>query len=163
MEPVLTYREVGATAGAMPLGYHLLEASQQIGSGRRTFEVAANRLRHWGMQRGAGLRVEGHREVRLGDDAVVVIGLGPLKLRAPVRIVAVVDDPDEIGFAYGTLTGHLECGEERFTVQWRPDDSVWASVRAFSKPGRWYARLGGPVTRLLQRRITQRYLDALAD
>jgi uncharacterized protein (UPF0548 family) len=32
------------------------------------------------------------------------------------RIVAVVDDPDRYGFAYGTLTVYPETGEESFLV-----------------------------------------------
>jgi uncharacterized protein (UPF0548 family) len=30
------------------------------------------------------------------------------------------------GFAFGTLPGHVERGEERFTVEWQGDeDTVW--------------------------------------
>jgi uncharacterized protein (UPF0548 family) len=33
-----------------------------------------------------------------------------------VRVVAVADEPDRCGFAYGTLPGHAVCGEEAFVV-----------------------------------------------
>lgn len=69
--------------------------------------------------------------------------------------------PGRRGFAYGTLPGHPECGEERFCVEWRDDDTVALNIVAFSRPATWWARAGAPVARLVQRRITDRYLRAL--
>ncbi|GAA4732513.1 hypothetical protein GCM10023350_14890 [Nocardioides endophyticus] len=43
-------------------------------------------------------------------------GLGPLALRIPCRVVYVVDEPERAGFAYGTLPGHPETGEELFLL-----------------------------------------------
>ncbi|MDT5191720.1 MAG: hypothetical protein QOI28_3971 [Mycobacterium sp.] len=100
----LTYTEVGATAGALPADYGHLHASAVIGHGRHRFEEAAAAVMRWGMLRGAGVRVEATTEVAaVGSE--VLVGLGPL--RAPCRVVYVVDDPDRRGFAYGTLPGHL--------------------------------------------------------
>src|SRR5207253_8517996 len=57
------------------------------------------------------------------------------------RIVQVIDEDGPVsryGLVYGTLPGHVERGEERFTVEWqRGDDSVWYEIRAVSKPGAW--------------------------
>jgi uncharacterized protein (UPF0548 family) len=57
------------------------------------------------------------------------------------------------GFAYGTLPHHVERGEERFSVEWHPDDTVWYDVRAFSRPRYWPVRLAFPLARWLQRRF----------
>ena len=57
----LTYREVGATAGPLPAGYHHMRKSAVIGSGRRRFEDAAAAVMRWGMLRGAGLGRGQHR------------------------------------------------------------------------------------------------------
>ena len=38
---------------------------------------------------------------------------------------------------------------------------VVAVVAAFSRPGRWYSRLGSPVARALQAVMTRRYLAAM--
>ncbi len=82
------------------------------------------------------------------------------------RIVYVVDEQGPVsrfGFAYGTLPGHMECGEERFMVEWRHgDDSVWYTVRAISRPGRWLTRLTYPLVHLLQHRFGQHSLRAVA-
>ena len=154
-----TYREVGATAGALPDGYHHVRASAVIGHGRDRFESAATRVRRWGMLRGAGLRVTASGEVaEIGS--VVIVGLGPVA--PPSRVVCVVDDDNERGFAYGTLRGHPECGEERFSVRHDPPtDEVFAEVTAFSRHATWWSRAVGPLTSLLQRVVTKRYLAAV--
>ena len=74
------------------------------------------------------------------------------------RIVYAVDEATEsvarYGFAYGTLPGHVEAGEERFLVEWdRRDDSVWYDIRAFSRPRHILTRLGKWQVRRLQQRF----------
>ncbi len=155
----LTYAEVGATAGNMPAGYHHLHKSSVIGRGRDRFETAAAQGMAWGMLRGAGLRVTATTPVaQIG--AEVLVHLGPVV--APCRVVYVVDEPDRRGFAYGTLAGHAESGEELFLVRYDPaTEDVIAEVVAFSRHATWWSRLGAPVTSLVQRRVTDRYLRAL--
>lgn len=155
----LSYPEVGATAGEPPAGYHHLHASAVIGHGRRRFEDAAHEVMRWGMLRGAGVRAEATTEVAaVGSD--VLVGVGPL--RAPCRVVYVIDELNHRGFAYGTLPGHPETGEELFAVRYDPDEeAVYAEVTAFSRHGTWWSRLGGPVTSLAQRVISKRYMRAL--
>lgn len=156
----LTYSEVGATAGALPAGYQHIGASARIGAGRRRFEQAADAVMHYGMQRGSGLAVQASTEVAAVDTVMVVRLFGVL--RAPCRVVYVVDEPDRRGFGYGTLPGHPESGEELFSVRYDPaDDAVYAEVRAFSRPATWWAKLGAPVASLAQRIVTRRYLRAV--
>jgi uncharacterized protein (UPF0548 family) len=157
----LTYAEVGATSGTLPAGYHHLDVSRVVGQGRDWFDVAAARVLTWEVQRRAGLSVDAPREVALGVRAVLRMRVGPVPVRAPVEVVVVTAEPDRVGFAYGTLEGHPERGEERFEVVLRADGAVEARIRAFSRPGRWFTRLAGPVGRRLQRATTTRYLDAL--
>jgi uncharacterized protein (UPF0548 family) len=155
----LSYTEVGATAGPLPAGYHHVHKSAVIGRGRRRFEDAADKGMRWGMLRGAGLRVEATTEVAaVGSE--VIVRLGPV--RAPCRVVYIVDEPDLRGFAYGTLPGHAESGEERFVVRYdSASGEVVAEVTAFSRHATWWSRLGSPVTSVAQRVITERYLRAL--
>lgn len=96
-----------------------------------------------------------------GMSAVLSIPVGPATVHAPVRVVWTVADPHRAGFAYGTLPGHPESGEESFLVEHRDDDSVWFVLRAFSRPPSALAALGAPVSRMVQRRYTRRYLRAL--
>jgi uncharacterized protein (UPF0548 family) len=155
----LTYAEVGATAGPLPAGYHHMQRSAVIGRGRRRFDEAAAAGMRWGMLRGAGIRVEATTDVAaVGSE--VIVHLGPV--RAPCRVVYIIDEPDRCGFAYGTLPGHAESGEELFLVRFDPaTDDVFAEVAAFSRHGTWWSRLASPVTSLIQRIVTRRYLRAL--
>src|SRR5262249_55066407 len=77
------------------------------------------------------------------------------------RIVHVVDEPRRFVFAYGTLPGHVESGEERFLIEWLPDDSVWYDLRAFSRPRLWLVRLLYPLARRQQRRFARESLAAM--
>jgi uncharacterized protein (UPF0548 family) len=156
----LTYPEVGATAaGQLPAGYDHQHVERQIGSGQQRFEQAADAVMRWGMQTGSGLRVQASSEVAVVD-AVLVVRMGFLP--APCRVVYVVDEPDIRGFAYGTLPGHPESGEERFVVRRDPTTSaVYAEVSAFSRPAAWWSRAGGPLVRVAQRVIARRYLRAV--
>ena len=73
------------------------------------------------------------------------------------RIVYVVNESGPIkkfGFAYGTLPGHIESGEERFVIEWNQgDDSVWYDILAFSRPNRLLFRLVYPLVRRMQKRF----------
>lgn len=155
----LTYTEVGATAGALPTGYRHVRASRRIGSGRDRFEQAAGAVMRYGMLRGAGLRVNATTETaEVGSD---VLGrLGPFG--APCRVVYVIAEPDRRGFAYGSLPGHAVSGEEMFGVRYDPgDDGVYSEVVAFSRPAKWWSRMGSPALALAQRIVTARYLGAV--
>jgi uncharacterized protein (UPF0548 family) len=156
----LTYPEVGATAsGDLPPGYNHLRIEAQIGTGRACFEQAADSVMHWGMQRGAGLGVRASSEA-VDVSTVVLVRL--VVLRAPARVVYVIDEPDLRGFAYGTLPGHPECGEERFAVRFDPATSaVFAEVSSFSRPATWWGKAAGPVVLIAQRLIAKRYLRAV--
>ena len=60
------------------------------------------------------------------------------------------------GFGYGTLPGHAERGEERFSVEWyREDGYVYYDVFAFSCPKHPLAWFGCPFARALQRRFAR--------
>ena len=75
------------------------------------------------------------------------------------RIVYLVEESGEVerfGFGYGTLPGHGERGEERFSVEWRREDgSVHYDVLAFSRPKHPLAWIGYPFVRSLQRRFAR--------
>ncbi|WP_099024268.1 DUF1990 family protein [Mycolicibacterium palauense] len=157
----LTYDDVGATADGreMPAGYHHIRVAGRIGQGRDRFDRAAGAVMRYGMLRGAGVRVTASTEVaRVGT---LVLGrLGPIP--APCRVVYVIDEPDHRGFAYGTLPGHPEAGEECFAVRIDPaSGSVYAQVTAFSTPNTWWSRVGAPAASVVQRIMTQRYLRAV--
>jgi uncharacterized protein (UPF0548 family) len=158
----LTYLEVGATAGGLPRRYHHLNCRVSIGHGRQLFTDAAEAVQAWHVQVAAGLKVSVSSPTAVpGTDLVLGIGIGPLRLDAPCRVVYAVDEPRRRGFAYGTLAGHPESGEEAFMVEHHADDTVTFTITAFSRPATPLAKLAGPFGRIAQHLITARYLRAL--
>jgi uncharacterized protein (UPF0548 family) len=163
-EAELTYGEAGQTAGALPPSYHHLRRSSVIGSGADVFADAANALISWQAHLRAGLRVAA--TAATAEPGIVVLlglGAGPIRIAAPCRVIYAVDEPQRRGFAYGTLPGHPERGEEAFIIEQHRDGAVTFTITAFSAPATLLAQAAGPAGRAIQRRITSRYLKALAD
>lgn len=116
---------------------------------------------HWEAQRRSGVRVDAPARAIEGAELRVRLGLGPLAITAPARVVYVLDEPRRRGFAYGTLAGHPVSGEESFVVELRSDETVVFTVSAYSRPARWFTRLAGPAGRSFQRLMAGRYLRAI--
>jgi uncharacterized protein (UPF0548 family) len=158
-EQPFTYEPVGATRGSTyPDGFHHLVVRSPLGHGDAAFAHACDRLMTWRMHAGAGTRVAASAE-RVAEGGVVRCRLGPLPV--PCRVVWVVEEPDRVGFGYGTLPGHPEAGEEAFVVTRDPAGDVTLTVSAYSRPGLLLTRLAGPVGRLGQRLMIHRYAGAL--
>ena len=158
----VTYAEVGATAGELPAGYHHLRGERVIGHGPEEFERAAGDLLTGAVQRRAGASVRlSEVPLREGTHVQMRMRVGLLTFDIPCVVVWAERTPTSCGFAYGTLPGHPERGEERFEVRLTPSGEVIFRIVAFSAPGRWFTRLGGPVARWVQRRTIDRYLNAL--
>jgi uncharacterized protein (UPF0548 family) len=155
-----TYGAVGQSADGGPSGFDWIERSAQLV--RRDFEAAVHDLFTWRLHDRSGLRVWASDTPLRADTVVLMrLGIGPISLRIPCRVVYVVNETDLRGFAYGTLPGHPEAGEERFMLQRHEDGSVHLSISAFSRPASRPAKVGGPLTRRIQHLMTDRYLRAL--
>ena len=129
------------------------------------FERAVAALRAWQAQVGAGARVVPHgAEVADGSTVVLLIRVGGLWAALPCRVVYVDESPRGFAFAYGTLPGHPERGEVAFRIERRagPDD-VFFRIVSFSRTVDPLARLASPITRLIQQRVTKRYLSTIAE
>ncbi len=146
-------------AGHRPGGFHHDAYRMGLPGGPGAFARARRGLQTWQAHLGAGLRVQPRHPPQEGATVVVAIPLGPLTAVAPCRIVGVVDEPHRFGFAYGTLPGHPESGEEAFVVE-ASEDGVALHILAASHPSGVLARLGAPVGRRIQTATTRRYLEA---
>ncbi len=156
----LSYHEIGqSTEDHLPNGYYHIEVRTQVGDGS-DFDRAKAGLKSWAVQHGAGAKVFPDIEVSQDATILVILGLFPVYFIAPCRVVRIVDTPDRYGFAYGTIVGHLESGEELFLVE-RSGDRTYFLVRAFSRPGNVLVRLTGPISRAVQKYFTRRYVRAM--
>ncbi|MGY2082680.1 DUF1990 family protein [Blastococcus sp. SYSU DS0539] len=159
----LTYTEVGATGSpGLPAGYHHAEHSAVVGSGPAAFERAVAAVLGWRAQRGAGLRISATGQASTpGTVVVLTAGLPRFGYDIPCRVVWSSTEGVERGFAYGTLPGHPESGEERFTVRLTDDGDVVYTIRVFFRLASPAARLAGPLSLVLQRAATARYVSAI--
>jgi uncharacterized protein (UPF0548 family) len=157
-----SYPDVGSTNGTLPQSYTVDRNRIKLGSGAQVFRDAADCLRAWQMFKLGWVDVfPASARIRDGQVvAVVVRHFGFWSMNA-CRIVYVFQDDRRFGFAYGTLQEHAEQGEERFSIEWLEDDSVWYSILAFSKPRKWQARIARPLSRMLQKKFAHDSLGAM--
>jgi uncharacterized protein (UPF0548 family) len=140
-----------------PAGFRVLRVRTRLAPG--SYDAAARALFGWEMHRRTPFL-----DVPAGtQDAApgirVLVRMGPL--RAPCRVVWTLTEDDRTGFAYGTLPGHPECGEEAFVLRRHPDGTVDFTVLAFSRPAARLVRAAGPLGRLGQRVAADQYGRAL--
>ncbi|AWM39343.1 DUF1990 domain-containing protein [Gemmata obscuriglobus] len=153
-----TYAAVGATAGTPPDGFDVDRTRTKLGEGEPVFRSAVDALRRWEQFR-LGWVEAWSPDTPIRTGAVVAVmgrAVGLWWLNA-CRIVYTVDEAGPVsrfGFAYGTLPGHVERGEERFLIEWdRASGGVWYDILAFSRPKHVLARIGYPVVRRKQKRF----------
>jgi uncharacterized protein (UPF0548 family) len=161
----LTYDAVGATLTApLPHGWFRDELEDVVGHGDTAFAAAREALRGWRAHAGAGIATSSPpTPIAVGGVVAMALGVGPVWTIGACRIVAVVDERDAFGFAYGTLAGHPERGEESWVLRHGPDGGVTLTVRAISRPGAALVWLGLPVARQLQHRAARGFVRGIRD
>lgn len=151
-----TYSAVGATSSTPPSGFVVDHTRICLGDGELVFEAAKKAIRcreHFQL----GWVESSSRDIPIANGQVVgvmarIFGLWCLNACRIVSVIEETGSTSRYGFVYGTLPAHVECGEERFQVEWnRDDDSVWYDILAFSRPNHILARVGYPIVRKLQK------------
>lgn len=158
-----SYPEVGCTRGDVPAGYTRDHSRARLGTGLPTFTLACDALRRWQMLQLGWVR-PCWTEVALEPGAPVgtLAHLFGIWFANVCRIVYVDETPGlRLTFAYGTVPGHVERGEERFTVERDAEDAVWFDILAYSRPASLLTYLGYPITRRSQRRFARDSLAAM--
>jgi len=156
-----SYEEVGASKDKIPSGYPINHHRIQIGNGANAFTAAKKAIQNWTMYRLEWTRLfPFDTPIAVGETVCVVVNHRFCWSINPCRIVYLIEESageiERYGFAFGTLPGHSEEGEERFTVEWnRADDSVCYELLAFARPHHILARIGFPLVGLFQRKFAR--------
>ncbi len=157
------YPYVGRSRTNPPGGYTIDHNRVQLGKGEAVFTAACQALRQWQMFKiGWVVLCWPDAPVQVGTTVAVLVNIFGIYWLNATRIVYLLDETAptrRFGFAYGTLTDHAESGEERFSVEWRDDDTVWYDLFAFSRPHHPLAKVGRPLARHFQKRFA---VDSLA-
>jgi len=167
----LSYLDPGATEVAELVwnrsapGFRRFERTVLIGNGDECWARVSAAVLDWAIKTRSGFAIEpapsDPLRVREGADLSLIAHVGPMRIREPIRIVAVVERSDRSGFAYGTRHGHPVCGEEAFVVHRAPDGTVSLTLRSLTRAPRGPWRVMFPIALVAQRFYRRRYLRAL--
>jgi uncharacterized protein (UPF0548 family) len=151
-----TYPAVGATMTTPPARYVVDHTRIRLGAGERVFAAARQALEQWQQFRLGWVETyPPYTPIKKGQVVAILAHILGLWWLNASRIVLVIDEAGPVrrfGFAYGTLPGHAESGEERFLIEWdQPEGSVYYDILAFSRPRHVLARLGHPLARYIQK------------
>jgi len=133
-----------------------------LGQGRAAFVRARSLVQRWTMFDLGWIELHTPAApISVGSAVGVVARSAGLWVVNAARIAYVLDEEKRFGFAYGTLPGHVETGEELFLIEHTPEDLVAYSIRALSKPRAPLARLAKPWVRREQARFGADSLSAM--
>lgn len=128
----------------------------ELGAGDAVWQAAKSAIRHWKMFPGDWARITpDDAPIREGETVAMTARVLGIWWLNSCRIMYVIDNERQFGFAYGTLPGHVECGEELFMVEKTADGAVRYVIKAFSKPRFWMTRLGYPLVRQYQKKFVR--------
>lgn len=151
-----SYPEVGASQTGFPAGYDHDYNRFRLGKGRLAFQQARRAIEEWRPFANGWTKIYPQEApIATGTTVAVLFRLFNLWWRNSARIIYVINEPNRFGFAYGTLVGHVECGEEYFGVEMDDEGVVWFRLEAFSRPDYWATRLVYPMARFFQRRFVR--------
>jgi uncharacterized protein (UPF0548 family) len=155
-----THADVGATAKSLPSSGYVVDRTRVLlGQGEDIFQNARAALETWTQfDLGWVEASPADTPIRAGETVAVLIRAFGLWWLNSARLVYVVDETIEsvarFGYAYGTLPGHVEAGEERFLVEWdHVTNQVSYEILAFSRPRHILTRIAQWQVRRMQQRF----------
>ncbi|CAN5510904.1 DUF1990 domain-containing protein [soil metagenome] len=149
-----SYPEIGATkSNSAPPGYNIDHNRVKLGSGPAAFERAKSAIIGWKMFDLDWVElIVDNTPIEIDQTVAILVHHFSFYSLNAARIVYTLDEAENFGFAYGTLTEHGEIGEERFSVEIDPKSGeVWYDLYAFSRPVSLLALAGYPLSRHLQK------------
>lgn len=161
-----SYAAVDATRSETPpTGFKVDHNRTQLGDGETVYTRAVSALRNWQQFELGWIKImPAGSPIAVGQTVAIRAHTFGLWSLSAARIVYVIEESEparRFGFAYGTLPDHVECGEERFTIEQLDDGSVWYDIYAFSHPQHALVKLGAALARKLQKQFVKESLEAM--
>ena len=160
-----SYAEVGASRSQQtPAAYAINPYKGRLGTGDEVFKRAVAAMRSWAMYRLSWTRLYWPDTPIKEGEVVAILAkhFGFWSLNA-CRIIYTFEEesnPRRFGFAFGTLPGHVEEGEERFSVELE-GETVWYKLFAFARPKALMAKMAYPLVRSIQSRFALNSFEAM--
>ena len=162
VEEALTLSSNFSTVATLPENTSeiALDCSGPISSRRTDFLFAYDIFPRF-LMRAETQWIRQERAMRVGDIIVQRALLPPIGFglcaEFAVRISALISEPSRLGFAYETLTGHLERGVSEFYFEERAA-ALFFVIHTHSEPAHLLSRVGRPFSLLYQKWCTKRAL-----
>lgn len=152
-----SYQEVGQTKFTKPiLHFDNDHNSILLGNGNDVWLKAKNALDAWEQFPSKWTTIyPKNTALKEGEVVAVLFRVLGLWWTNSARIVYSFDEPNRYGFAYGTLPGHIEKGEEVFWIERDYQGDIYYHIKAFSRPRFWLVRLAYPFARWNQKRFVR--------
>ena len=143
-------------------GYDRDKNQIYLGTGDAVWAAAKRAMEQWAMFPDGWAKIYYQNLIFKEGDIVVMCAhiFGIWWLNA-ARILYVLDDEQNFGFAYGTLPNHVEKGEELFKISKDENDGIYYSLTAFSQPRYWALRWTYPLSRIFQKKFIQDSLSKM--
>ena len=143
--------------GTPPKGFAHDLSQKEIGRGRRVFAAAREAFQRWEhFDLGWVQVVNPTAEIAPGKLVAVEAHTACFWSINISRISEVVDNAARFGFLYTTTAFHIEEGQERFIIDFDPEnESVSYLIEAVSRPRHVLARIAHPFSRAMQHRFTR--------
>lgn len=152
----LNYDEVEATRGLFPNGYDHDRNRIWLGEGNVVWEKAKEAIREWKQFPSGWTKIHPvDTPIEKDETVAMLFRLFGLWWKNSTRIIYLIDEPKKFGFAYGTVKGHVERGEEIFCVEKDAEGKVYYKVEAFSRPDFWLTKLGYLLARFYQKKFAR--------
>ncbi len=157
-----SYQEVGQTRHEPPQNYDNDHHSINLGTGEAVWQQAKIALQQWQQFPPSWTQIyPANAPLYKGTTVAVVFKIFGTWWTNSARIVYDFDENNRYGFAYGTLPGHVEKGEEVFWIERDQAGLVSYHIKAFSKPAHWLIWLGYPVARAFQRPFCRQSMNRM--
>lgn len=157
-----SYSNVGDTKQDLPDGFDNDYNTVYLGTGEEVWSKAKKAINNWQQFPESWTKIFPDSEpIENGKIVAVLFQVLGVWWINSARIVYTIDEANRYGFAYGTLPGHLEKGEECFWVERDEQGAVYYHIKAFSRPAYWVVWLVYPFARKFQRQFVKQSLSIM--
>lgn len=157
-----SYSEIGRSKTDFVAGFDNDYNKIFLGTGNAVWENAKKALQTWQQFPENWTKIHPNTALlKKGETVAVLFHLFGIWWLNSAKIVYTLADENRFGFAYGTLPGHVECGEECFWITKENDGRIYYHIRAFSRPRFWMAKIGYPLARWHQRKFVRQSMQRM--
>ncbi|KAI3922498.1 hypothetical protein MKX01_006187 [Papaver californicum] len=142
-------------------GFFLNHSRVLVGSGLSTYEKGKKALLTWRHFALNWAFVDPNTPIEIGSKFCVCAKEVLPWLAMPLQVAYKLKA--SFGFVSGTLQGHLQSGEEWFSIEMDENNQVWYEILSFSKPAHFLSFITYPYVQLRQKVFAHQSANAVVN